>query len=82
VIRYGFEAGNNWIATNEIEWRWHDLFIGTQCAAFWRFPAVGHRSSNVLNAMAALIVGHGRGIPVSSLRRRWRHFAAFAVEWT
>lgn len=75
VIRYGFEPGNNWIATNvksDGDGMTFSLAHHAQHFGNFRLSATGHH--NVLNAMAALIVGHGRGIPVSSLQKALETF--------
>jgi UDP-N-acetylmuramate: L-alanyl-gamma-D-glutamyl-meso-diaminopimelate ligase len=75
VIRYGFEKGNDWIATG-VDSAGDGMTFALSCKGqhFGNFElsATGHH--NVLNAMAALIVAHGRGIALSHLQRALETF--------
>jgi UDP-N-acetylmuramate: L-alanyl-gamma-D-glutamyl-meso-diaminopimelate ligase len=75
VIRYGFEKGNDWIATKvkpEGDGMAFSLFNTGRHFGDFKLSATGHH--NVLNAMAALIVAHGRGIPLSALQKASESF--------
>jgi UDP-N-acetylmuramate: L-alanyl-gamma-D-glutamyl-meso-diaminopimelate ligase len=75
VIRYGFEKGNDWIATNmksDGEGMAFSLSQKGQHFGEFRLSATGHH--NVLNAMAALIVAHGRGIPLPTIQKALETF--------
>lgn len=75
VIRYGFEKGNDWIASNvQSESDGMTFAISNKGQHFgdFRLAATGHH--NVLNAMAALIVAHGTGIELSALREALKTF--------
>ena len=75
VVRYGFEKGNDWIATNvkpDGDGMTFSLARKGQHFADFRLSATGHH--NVLNAMAALIVAHGRGIALSALQEALKTF--------
>ena len=70
VIRYGFEKGNEWIAREVIpagDGMTFSLMHKGQHFGEFRLSASGHH--NVLNAMAALIVAHGRGIEMESMQK-------------
>jgi UDP-N-acetylmuramate: L-alanyl-gamma-D-glutamyl-meso-diaminopimelate ligase len=68
VIRYGFDATNEWFATNVRPdgdgMKFAMNYKGERFGEF-RLAATGHH--NVLNAMAALIVAQGRGISFPAL---------------
>ena len=75
VIRYGFEKGNDWIAANvkpEGDGMMFEVSNKGQHFGNFKLSATGHH--NVLNAMAALIVAHGRGIPVSTIQKALESF--------
>ena len=75
VIRYGFEKGNDWIAANvkpEGDGMMFAVSNKGQHFGNFKLSATGHH--NVLNAMAALIVAHGRGIPVSTIQKALETF--------
>jgi UDP-N-acetylmuramate: L-alanyl-gamma-D-glutamyl-meso-diaminopimelate ligase len=75
VIRFGFEKGNDWIASAVKSDGDGMTFTVTQRGqqfSDFRLSASGHH--NVLNAMAALIVAHGRGIPIESTRKALETF--------
>jgi UDP-N-acetylmuramate: L-alanyl-gamma-D-glutamyl-meso-diaminopimelate ligase len=75
VIRYGFEKGNQWIAKNvqpDGDGMTFTLCHKGQHFGDFRLSATGHH--NVLNAMAALVVAHGRGIPLADLQEALRTF--------
>jgi UDP-N-acetylmuramate: L-alanyl-gamma-D-glutamyl-meso-diaminopimelate ligase len=75
VIRYGFAEGNDWIAT-EVDSAGDGMtFALSQKGRFFgnfKLSATGHH--NVLNAMAALIVAHGRGIPLAPIQKALETF--------
>lgn len=75
VIRYGFEKGNDWIATNvkpDGDGMTFSLACKGQHFGDFRLSAAGHH--NVLNAMAALIVAHSRGIALLALQEALKTF--------
>ncbi len=75
VIRYGFEKGNEWIATNvnsSGDGMTFSLAHKGEYFGDFKLAATGHH--NVLNAMAALIVAHGRGIALPALQRALETF--------
>jgi UDP-N-acetylmuramate: L-alanyl-gamma-D-glutamyl-meso-diaminopimelate ligase len=75
VIRYGFEKGNQWIASKVLpdgDGMTFSLSENGKPFGDFRLSATGHH--NVLNAMAALIVAHGRGIPVAAIKRALETF--------
>jgi UDP-N-acetylmuramate: L-alanyl-gamma-D-glutamyl-meso-diaminopimelate ligase len=64
VERYGFDAGNDWVA-GDLEFRegathFRVAFRGVERGRI-RLPMAGRH--NVLNALAAVAIAHGRGIP-------------------
>jgi UDP-N-acetylmuramate: L-alanyl-gamma-D-glutamyl-meso-diaminopimelate ligase len=69
VIRYGFEATNDWVATNVApDGNGMKFLLNYKGELFgeFRLAATGHH--NVLNAMAAVIVALGRGISLPALQ--------------
>ncbi len=69
VIRYGFHAGNDWVAGNvqsEGDTMSFQVKYRGELYADIRLAATG--SHNVLNALAALIVAQGRGIRRESIQ--------------
>jgi UDP-N-acetylmuramate: L-alanyl-gamma-D-glutamyl-meso-diaminopimelate ligase len=75
VIRYGFEKSNEWIAKNvqpDGEGMTFSLYHKGELFGEFRLSATGHH--NVLNAMAALIVARGRGIPLAALQQALQTF--------
>jgi UDP-N-acetylmuramate: L-alanyl-gamma-D-glutamyl-meso-diaminopimelate ligase len=75
VIRYGFEKGNEWIATNVNsagDGMTFSLAHKGKHFGDFTLAATGHH--NVLNAMAALIVGHGRGIDIPAMQQALETF--------
>jgi UDP-N-acetylmuramate: L-alanyl-gamma-D-glutamyl-meso-diaminopimelate ligase len=75
LIRYGFEKGNDWIATrmnSAGDGMTFSLSHNGQVFGNFKLSATGHH--NVLNAMAALIIAHGRGIPLSGLQKALETF--------
>jgi UDP-N-acetylmuramate: L-alanyl-gamma-D-glutamyl-meso-diaminopimelate ligase len=75
VVRYGFEKGNDWLAANVYpDGDGMNFMLTNKGQHFGEFKlsATGHH--NVLNAMAALIVAHGRGIPLSVLHQALKTF--------
>ncbi len=75
VIRYGFEKGNDWIASNinsDGDGMTFSLTHSGQPFGEFQLSATGHH--NVLNAMAALIVAQRRGIPLSAIQQALKTF--------
>ncbi len=75
VIRYGFEKGNDWIALNVYPDGDSMNFTLTNKGQFFgefKLSATGHH--NVLNAIAAIIVAHGRDIRLSVLQQALKTF--------
>jgi UDP-N-acetylmuramate: L-alanyl-gamma-D-glutamyl-meso-diaminopimelate ligase len=75
VIRYGFEKSNEWIAKETKpngDGMTFTLCHKGQHFGDFHLSASGHH--NVLNTMAALIVAHGRGIPLAVLQQALRTF--------
>jgi UDP-N-acetylmuramate: L-alanyl-gamma-D-glutamyl-meso-diaminopimelate ligase len=75
VHRYGFEKGNDWIASNVTsagDAMTFSLSHKGQHFGDFKLSATGHH--NVLNAMAALIVAHGRGIALPALQQALETF--------
>jgi UDP-N-acetylmuramate: L-alanyl-gamma-D-glutamyl-meso-diaminopimelate ligase len=75
VIRYGFEKGNHWTASNigpKGDGMTFSLARDGQHFGDFELSATGHH--NVLNAMAALIVAHGRSIPIPALQQALKTF--------
>ncbi|HEY2117820.1 MAG TPA: UDP-N-acetylmuramate:L-alanyl-gamma-D-glutamyl-meso-diaminopimelate ligase [Candidatus Acidoferrum sp.] len=75
VIRYGFEKGNDWIATH-VNSAGDGMTFALSCKGQhfgnFKLSATGHH--NVLNAMAALIVAHRRGIALPALQKALETF--------
>ena len=70
VIRYGFEKGNDWTATNvavEGDGMHFQVSYKNEPYAEVHLSATGRH--NVLNALAALIVAQGRGIRRESIQK-------------
>jgi UDP-N-acetylmuramate: L-alanyl-gamma-D-glutamyl-meso-diaminopimelate ligase len=69
VIRYGFEAHNDWVATDisvaDQQMRFRVHYKGE---LFGEFSLAASGRHNVLNALAAIVVAQGRGINAESLR--------------
>ncbi len=75
VIRYGFEKGNDWIASDVNsagDGMTFSLSRNGERFGDFTLSATGHH--NVLNAMAALIVADRRGIPASLLEKALKTF--------
>ncbi len=75
VIRYGLEKGNDWIAANvQPDGDGMNFSVTKKGQPFgdFKLSATGHH--NVLNALAALIIAHGRGIPLSLLQQALKTF--------
>jgi UDP-N-acetylmuramate: L-alanyl-gamma-D-glutamyl-meso-diaminopimelate ligase len=75
VIRYGFEKGNDWIATDVNsagDGMTFALSLKGQHFGNFKLSTTGHHS--VLNAMAALIVAHGRGVDLPDLQKALETF--------
>jgi len=70
VETYGFSAGNDWIASNPVVDGGEMRFSVTrQGKAFGDFTLAASGRHNVLNALAAMAVAHGRGISTSDLAK-------------
>jgi UDP-N-acetylmuramate: L-alanyl-gamma-D-glutamyl-meso-diaminopimelate ligase len=70
VETYGFRAGNDWIASDfEIAGETMRFRVAHQGNPFGEFSLVATGKHNVLNAMAAMIVAQGRGIPTNAIAK-------------
>jgi UDP-N-acetylmuramate: L-alanyl-gamma-D-glutamyl-meso-diaminopimelate ligase len=68
VETYGFSPGNDWVASDfAIEGETMRFRVAHQEKPFGEFGLVATGRHNVLNAMAALIVAQGRGIPPEAI---------------
>ncbi len=68
VETYGFNPGNDWLASHfAIAGETMRFRVTHKGTAFGKFQLVATGRHNVLNAMAALIVAQGRGIPVEAI---------------
>ena len=68
VETYGFNAGNDWVASDfTIEGETMRFRVAHRGKSFGEFQLVATGRHNVLNAMAALTVAQGRGIPVEAI---------------
>src|SRR5271166_6215804 len=75
VIRYGFEKGNEWIASRVTSAGDGMTFsLSRNGERFGDFTLSATGLHNVLNAMAALIVADRRGIPASLLEKALKTF--------
>src|SRR5262249_8542429 len=75
VIRYGFDASNDWVATNlktDGDTMTFQVTYKGEPYADMRLAATGRH--NVLNALAALVVAQGRGIRRESIQERLATF--------
>ena len=69
VITYGFDEGNDWIATDvAVEGDGMNFLAHYRGEDFGEFHLAATGRHNVLNAMAALIVAQGRGIRAEAIR--------------
>jgi UDP-N-acetylmuramate: L-alanyl-gamma-D-glutamyl-meso-diaminopimelate ligase len=70
VETYGFSEGNDWIASEVVAGATGMRFRVTRDGAlFGEFDLAATGRHNVLNAMAAMAVGHGRGIPAETIAK-------------
>jgi UDP-N-acetylmuramate: L-alanyl-gamma-D-glutamyl-meso-diaminopimelate ligase len=70
VETYGFNAGNDWVASDfAIEGEKMRFRVAHHGKPFEGFELVATGKHNVLNAMAALIVAQGRGIPAEAIAK-------------
>jgi len=70
VETYGFNAGNDWVASDfAIGGETMRFRVAHQGKSFGEFALVATGKHNVLNAIAALIVAQGRGIPVEEIAK-------------
>ncbi len=69
VITYGFDAGNDWIASDVsiVDEQMH-FRVSFQGQAYGEFALAATGRHNVLNALAALVVAQGRGIRAEAIR--------------
>ncbi len=68
VETYGFNDGNDWAATGfAIDGETMRFRVAQRGKPFGEFALVATGRHNVLNAMAAIIVAQGRGIPVGDI---------------
>jgi UDP-N-acetylmuramate: L-alanyl-gamma-D-glutamyl-meso-diaminopimelate ligase len=69
VETYGFSAGNDWVASQlAVDGDGMRFRVAHRGAAFGDFTLAASGRHNVLNAMAAMAVAHGRGIAIEDLR--------------
>ena len=75
VITYGFGAENDWVASEPTFDGDHMKFrVTCQEKLFGEFSLAASGRHNVLNALAAIIVAEGRGIPADSLQKSLASF--------
>ena len=75
VIRYGFEPGNDWIATDvKLENEQMHFRVQYRGELFGEFSLNATGRHNVLNALAALIVAQGRGIRREEIQKAFKTF--------
>jgi UDP-N-acetylmuramate: L-alanyl-gamma-D-glutamyl-meso-diaminopimelate ligase len=70
IIRYGFDSTNEWVASEvQADGQGMKFRVGHkgELLGDFRVSAAGHH--NILNALAALIVAHGRGIQPEVIRQ-------------
>jgi len=69
VIRYGFNDANDWVASNvKPDGDGMKFLLTRQAQPFGEFRLAATGNHNVLNAVAAVIVAQGRGIPLPALQ--------------
>jgi UDP-N-acetylmuramate: L-alanyl-gamma-D-glutamyl-meso-diaminopimelate ligase len=70
VEMYGFNDGNDWVASDfAIDGETMRFRVAHQGKLFGEFALAATGRHNVLNAMAALIVAQGRGIPAADIAK-------------
>jgi len=70
VETYGFSAGNDWVASElAVDGGGMRFRVSYKGKAFGEFALAASGRHNVLNAMAAMAVAHGRGIGVVDLSK-------------
>ncbi len=70
VETYGFNAGNDWVASDfVIDGETMRFRVAHRGKVFGEFALTATGRHNVLNAMAALIVAQGRGIPAKDIAK-------------
>src|SRR5881396_921715 len=70
VETYGFNDGNDWVASGfTIDGETMRFRVAQRGKPFGEFALVATGRHNVLNAMAALIVAQGRGIPAADIAK-------------
>jgi UDP-N-acetylmuramate: L-alanyl-gamma-D-glutamyl-meso-diaminopimelate ligase len=70
VETYGFSAGNDWIASNPaVDGAGMRFSVTHQGKPFGEFALAASGRHNVLNALAAMAVAHGRGISTADLAK-------------
>src|ERR1700687_4012910 len=70
VETYGFEIGNDWVASDfAINGETMRFRLAHRGKSFGEFALAATGRHNVLNAMAALIVAQGRGIPAEEIAK-------------
>jgi UDP-N-acetylmuramate: L-alanyl-gamma-D-glutamyl-meso-diaminopimelate ligase len=75
VITYGFSSGNDWIASEpEFAGDAMRFTVTHKGNSFGEFSLTASGRHNVLNALAAIIVAHGRGISAESLQKSLASF--------
>jgi len=67
---YGFSAGNDWVATDlAVDGGGMRFRVTRQGKSFGEFALAASGRHNVLNALAAMAVAHGRGISAADLAK-------------
>jgi UDP-N-acetylmuramate: L-alanyl-gamma-D-glutamyl-meso-diaminopimelate ligase len=75
VETYGFNLGNDWVASAfAIDGETMRFQVAHHGKAFGEFTLVATGRHNALNAMAALIVAQGRGIPAEAIAKGFATF--------
>jgi UDP-N-acetylmuramate: L-alanyl-gamma-D-glutamyl-meso-diaminopimelate ligase len=70
VETYGFNEGNDWVASGfAVEGDWMRVQVAHHGKLFGEFVLTATGRHNVLNAMAAMIVGQGRGIKAEEIAK-------------
>ncbi|MGB8476441.1 MAG: UDP-N-acetylmuramate:L-alanyl-gamma-D-glutamyl-meso-diaminopimelate ligase [Candidatus Acidiferrum sp.] len=75
VETYGFSAGNDWLASElAVDGGGMRFSVTHKGKPFGEFALAASGRHNVLNAMAAMVVAHGRGIGVEDLQKALSSF--------
>lgn len=68
VVKYGFGAGNDWLASDfRFDGEWMRFRVTHRGVLFGEFTLTATGKHNALNAMAAMAVAHGRGISAAKI---------------